>query len=81
MSKEATGVARELREAGGHMVDAARQTVAPMVDSMAGIYEKGKHHAVRAEAQLERTIADAPIKSILISAGVGALLGMLFLRR
>ena len=50
-------------------------------DAARDYLERGKDKAIEVEEGLEQLIQDHPIRSVLIAAGVGALIGALVCRR
>lgn len=74
-------VGENLREAGGHVRDVATAQYAQMKRHAQEYYEQGRGRARDMKQSLEHRIQDKPIRSLLIAAGVGMLLGILWKRR
>jgi ElaB/YqjD/DUF883 family membrane-anchored ribosome-binding protein len=79
--KETAGqVASNLRDVGSQVREAAAQQYQQVRDSAQEYYEQGREKAMEWQHQVEDYVREQPIKSILIAAGVGALLGILWKR-
>ena len=76
----ANQVQQTLRDAGSQVRDAASEKVNQLRDQAGEYYEQGKQRAQEWEQGLEDYIREKPIKSLLIAAGVGMLLGVLWKR-
>jgi ElaB/YqjD/DUF883 family membrane-anchored ribosome-binding protein len=48
---------------------------------MSGYYEQGRDRAIELEHSLENRIREKPISSLAIAAGLGFLIGMLWMRK
>jgi ElaB/YqjD/DUF883 family membrane-anchored ribosome-binding protein len=64
-----------------HARDAAQQVVGQVRDRATEYLEQGKAKAADMRVRVEDTVRDHPIKTILVAAGVGVLIGMLLRRR
>lgn len=64
-----------------HARDAAQQAVEQARDRAAQYYEQGKAKAIDLEHKIEDSVRENPMRSVLIAAGAGLLLGMLLRRR
>ena len=73
-------VAEDLAELGSHAGDLARQRYERMKNDAAEMVQEGRDRVEEMEHTLEEYIADHPIKSVLIAAGIGFLLGKTILR-
>ena len=83
MSKEnsgAAGAADQVRETASQVRDAAQEKFNELRDQASQYYEEGRQRAQEWEQSLETYVQEQPIKSLLIAAGVGALLGFLWRR-
>jgi len=69
-----------LRDAGSQIRDAATEKVSQLRDQAGEYYEQGKQRAQEWEQGLEEYIREKPVQSLLIAAGVGMLLGILWKR-
>jgi len=74
-------VTQSLRDAGSHVRDAAHEKIGQIRDRANEYYEQGKQRAREWEQNLESYVQEKPIQSLLIAAGVGVLLGILWKRR
>src|SRR5689334_249374 len=76
----ASQVGQNLRDLGGQVRDTATQQYEQLRDQASEYYEQGRQRAMEMEQSLEQYVQDKPIQSLLIAAGVGMLLGMLWKR-
>lgn len=60
-----------------HAREAARQAVGQVKDQAASYYARGKETAKQWQDGSEQYIQENPIKSVLIAAGAGLVLGLL----
>lgn len=74
-------VAEHLKEAGVGVKEAATEQMGHMADQASEYYRKGKQRAMEWEGSLEDCVREKPLKSLLIAAGVGILLGAFWRRR
>jgi ElaB/YqjD/DUF883 family membrane-anchored ribosome-binding protein len=79
-SKDAQGAADQVRETASQVKDAAQEKFNQLRDQASEYYEEGRQRAMEWEQSLEDYVQQQPIKSLLIAAGVGALLGFLWRR-
>lgn len=70
-----------LSDVGHRVVDAVQDKVHDLRDLASDKYEASKEKLVELEAKVAATVQAAPVKSVIIAAGVGALLGVLWSRR
>jgi ElaB/YqjD/DUF883 family membrane-anchored ribosome-binding protein len=77
---KAAKVTEELREIGGHVRDAAREKYENLSEEARAYYEHGKEKAHEWEEGLESYVREKPLRAVLIAAGVGLLLGVLWKR-
>lgn len=75
LGKQARDVADDIREMGNTVVDAAQQQFDRARDSATAYYEQGRDRVMEVEGSLEEYVREQPLKSVLIAAGVGYLLG------
>ena len=61
--------------------DAAQQQYENLRESAGEFYDNTRRKAADWQEQLESYVTDQPIKALLIAAGVGAFLGVLWKRR
>lgn len=64
-----------------HAKDAATQAANQVRDRAAEYYSKGKEKVQACEETTEQYIRDNPMKSVLIAAGAGLVIGFLLRRR
>ncbi|HWB53571.1 MAG TPA: hypothetical protein VG722_05240 [Tepidisphaeraceae bacterium] len=76
----ASEVGRQVREMGGQAKDAAREQYNNLRDKASEYYGQGKEALDQYTDSVGQYIQEKPIKAILIAAGIGALLGMLWKR-
>jgi ElaB/YqjD/DUF883 family membrane-anchored ribosome-binding protein len=80
MREGAAEVQQNIREMGGQLRDAATEKYGQLRDQAEEYYETGRQRAMEIEQSLEDYVRDKPIQSLLIAAGVGMLLGILWKR-
>ena len=73
-------VGQNLRDLGGQVRDAAGEQYDQVKRQAQDYYDQGRERAREFEQNLEEYIQEKPIKSILIAAGVGVVLGLLWKR-
>ena len=73
-------VGENLRNLGSQVRDSATQQYEQMRDQASEYYERGRPRAMEMEQSLEQYVQEKPIQSLLIAAGVGMLLGILWKR-
>jgi ElaB/YqjD/DUF883 family membrane-anchored ribosome-binding protein len=78
---KAQQVGEGLREMGGQVRDAAREQYDRLRDSANEYYEQGRQTAREWQENVETYVQEQPVKSLLIAAGVGVLIGLLMKRR
>ena len=76
----ASQVGQQLRDVGSQVKDAAREQYNNLRDQASGYYDQGRQMVEQYTDSLEQYVQEQPIKSILIAAGVGVLLGILWKR-
>jgi ElaB/YqjD/DUF883 family membrane-anchored ribosome-binding protein len=81
LRKQATAVSKDLQAMGGTARDAAQEKLGQLRDNASEYFEQGRDKAHQVERTLAQFILDQPLKSILIAAGVGLLLGRFWMRR
>jgi ElaB/YqjD/DUF883 family membrane-anchored ribosome-binding protein len=79
--KKARTVTQDLQELGGLARDMAQEKVEQLRASASEYCAEGRDKVQQAEHSVEQFIRQRPFKSILIAAGVGVLLGGLWMRR
>jgi ElaB/YqjD/DUF883 family membrane-anchored ribosome-binding protein len=81
LCEQAREVTQEIQEMGNTASDAVRENLGKLQDEVSEYYEQGRDQACQAEQTFEQYIKDHPLKSILIAAGVGMILGRFWIRR
>jgi len=73
---QASEVGHNLRDMAGTVREAAREQAGRVRNSAVDYYEEGRERLQRWEHGIEDYVQAQPIKSLLIAAGVGVLLGI-----
>ena len=81
MRETAQHVQENLRNLGSQVRDAATEKYSQLRDQASEYYEQGRQRAMEMEQTLEDYVQEKPIQALLIAAGVGMLLGILWKRR
>ena len=81
MADQAQQVGQNLRDLGGQVRDAAREKYQKLSEHAQEYYEQGRQKAQEWEEGLESYIQEKPLQAVLIAAGVGVLIGLLWKRR
>lgn len=81
LREQAETIREDVRELGGIARDVAREKLDGARRASSEFYEEGKEKVAEYEDQLIGYVRQKPVRSVLIAAGVGALLGMIVLRR
>ena len=74
-------VREQASQMAGKIGDAATHGYEQVRDTASDYYQQGREKAMHWQEELENYVAERPIKSLLIAAGVGALLGILWKHR
>ena len=80
LGKQAMEVTKDLQEMGGIVRDAAQEKLGQVRENASEYYEQGRDKVHDVVCTFEQFVRQQPVKSVLIAAGVGWLLGR-FLRR
>jgi ElaB/YqjD/DUF883 family membrane-anchored ribosome-binding protein len=80
LRETAAQVGENLREMGSQVRDTATQQYEQLRDQAADYYQQGRERAMEMEQNLEQYVQEKPIQSLLIAAGVGMFLGLLWKR-
>ncbi len=80
MRETAQQVQDNLRNLGSQVRDTATDQYGQMRDQATQYYEQGRQRATEMEQSLEQYVHEKPIQSLLIAAGVGLVLGVLWKR-
>jgi ElaB/YqjD/DUF883 family membrane-anchored ribosome-binding protein len=73
-------VGENIRNLGSQVRDQATEQYNQLRDQASDYYEQGRQRAMEMEQSLEQYVQEKPIQSLLIAAGVGMLLGILWKR-
>ena len=76
----ASEVGENLRNLGSQVKDQATQQYENMRQQATDYYEQGRERAMQMEQTLEEYVQEKPIQALMIAAGVGVLLGLLWKR-
>jgi ElaB/YqjD/DUF883 family membrane-anchored ribosome-binding protein len=80
LADQAQQVGQNLRDLGGQVRDQAQQKYNELSDQAREYYDQGRQKAQEWEQGLESYIQEKPMQAVLIAAGVGVLLGLLWKR-
>lgn len=80
LGEAATQVGENLRNLGGQVRDVASERYSQLRDQAADYYNQGRQRAQEWEQNLESYVQEKPLQAVLIAAGVGVLLGLLWKR-
>ena len=78
---QAKEVGKDLHEMGGTAVEALQEKFGELRDTASEYYEQGKDKFSEVERSIVNFIKEQPLKSVLIAAGAGWLLGRFWMRR
>jgi ElaB/YqjD/DUF883 family membrane-anchored ribosome-binding protein len=81
LKSKVSDVGDSLREVGSHVRNAAQEQYENVRDRAAGYVEAGREKAREMEEGVESYVQENPIHAILIAAGIGMLIGLLWRRR
>ena len=80
LTDKAAEVGQNLRDLGGQVRDQAKEKYEQFSGQAREYYDQGREMAQQWEQSLESYVQEKPIQSLLIAAGVGMLLGILWKR-
>ena len=80
LRETASEVKENLRHIGSQVREQAGQQFEQMREQASDYYEQGRQRAMEMEQTLEQYVQEKPIQALLIAAGVGMLLGMIWKR-
>jgi ElaB/YqjD/DUF883 family membrane-anchored ribosome-binding protein len=80
MKEQAQQVGQNLRDLGSQVRDSAREKYSELSDQAREYYDQGRQKAQEWEQGLESYVQEKPLQAVLIAAGVGVLLGLLWKR-
>ena len=81
LGRKAKEVTEDLQDMGDIVKDAAQKKIGQLREDAAPYCEQGQINVQQVQRSFEEYIAQRPLKSILIAAGVGLLLGRFWMRR
>jgi ElaB/YqjD/DUF883 family membrane-anchored ribosome-binding protein len=73
-------VTKGLKGMGDIATDTVKETAAQMQENASACYERGRDKASQVERTFDQFIREQPLKSVLIAAGIGLLLGRFWKR-
>lgn len=80
LRNKAQQVGQQLREVGDQVRSTAQEQYEQLRTQASEYYETGRQRAMEWEQSLENYVREQPVKSLLIAAGVGVILGALWKR-
>lgn len=80
ISQSAAQVGENLRNLGSQVRDQATQQYDQLRSQATDYYDQGRQRAMEMEQNLEQYVQEKPIQALLMAAGVGMLLGILWKR-
>ena len=80
IGEAAAQVGQNLRDMGTQARDMASERYNQLRDQAQNYYEQGRQRATEWEQGLESYVQEKPLQAVLIAAGVGVLLGLLWKR-
>src|ERR1043166_589765 len=80
LRETAAQVKENLRDIGGQVRDTAQQQYEQLRQQANDYYERGRERALEMEQSLEQYLQEKPIQALLMAAGAGLLLGLLWKR-
>jgi ElaB/YqjD/DUF883 family membrane-anchored ribosome-binding protein len=81
LSKHVAEVAKDVQKMGSAVKETVQEKVDHVRESASQYYEQGRGKAHDAVCHAEKCISDRPLRSVLVAAGVGLLLGVIWMRR
>ena len=80
LGETASQVGQNLRELGTQARDVASEKYTQLRDQASDYYQQGRERATEWEQNLETYVQEKPIQAVLMAAGIGVLLGLLWKR-
>ena len=80
LGQSASQVGQNIREMGTQVRDMATERYGQLRDQAQNYYQQGRERATEWEQSLESYVQEKPLQAILMAAGVGVLLGLLWKR-
>jgi len=81
VNQAADRVREKAAEVSEHLKGAATEKYNEVRDRAANVYNQGREAAEQWEQSLESYVQEKPLQAVLLAAGVGLLLGLLWKRR
>lgn len=81
LKHKAAEVGKNLRDMGSQIGDAAREQYEGFRDRTSDYFQQGRDKAKEWENSVENYIQEKPVRALLMAAGIGVLLGLLWRRR
>ena len=78
LGDQAMVVTKDIQELGGIARDAAQEKLGQLREQASGYYQQGQDQVQGVVRAFEESVRQRPLKSVLIAAGVGLLLGRLW---
>jgi ElaB/YqjD/DUF883 family membrane-anchored ribosome-binding protein len=73
-------VTKGLKDMGDIAADTAKETLGQMQENASACYERGRDKGRQVERTFDQFIREQPLKSVLIAAGIGLVLGRFWKR-
>jgi ElaB/YqjD/DUF883 family membrane-anchored ribosome-binding protein len=80
VSQAADRVREKAAEVSQHLKDVANEKYGEVRDKASQVYNQGRETAEQWEQSLESYVQEKPLQAVLLAAGVGLLLGLLWKR-
>jgi ElaB/YqjD/DUF883 family membrane-anchored ribosome-binding protein len=80
-AEQACAVSKDIQGMGAIARDVADETLGEFQGNASAVYDQGREKVREVSRTLERFIAEQPLTSVLIAAGVGLFLGRFWMRR
>jgi ElaB/YqjD/DUF883 family membrane-anchored ribosome-binding protein len=74
-------IGQNVRQMSEELGGVAKEKYKNLRDQATGYYEQGREKASEFESQIEGYVTDKPIHALLIAAGIGLLVGLMWRRR
>jgi ElaB/YqjD/DUF883 family membrane-anchored ribosome-binding protein len=81
LGAQAKKVTEDIQELGGIAGEAAQEKLGQLRETASDRYEEGREKVQQVERTFEQYVQEHPVKSLLIAAGVGLVLGRFWMRR
>ena len=81
LRKQASAVTKDIQGMGTIARDAAQETFEEVQENASELYDHGRDKVRQARRSIEQYIAEQPLTSMLVAAGVGLVLGKFWRRR